>query len=175
MPAKKISLDPVSHLTADAIGKPGERVFYIQGIKENQLVTLIIEKVQLQSLIVGIEEFSEEIMQQYPKLSVVTGEYVESEMHIQSPFKADFRVGDIGLTYDQERDLVCLIIKEIVIEIPEGEEESVARLWCTRLQLLKFAKWAKEVASKGRPICPQCQQPMEPEGHFCPKKNGHKH
>jgi hypothetical protein len=25
------------------------------------------------------------------------------------------------------------------------------------------------------PMCPQCGQPMEPEGHFCAKKNGHLH
>jgi predicted amidophosphoribosyltransferase len=31
------------------------------------------------------------------------------------------------------------------------------------------------VVNRGRPICPQCGEPMDPAGHFCPKKNGNKH
>jgi predicted amidophosphoribosyltransferase len=26
----------------------------------------------------------------------------------------------------------------------------------------------------GRPICSMCGQPIDPEGHFCPRKNGHR-
>ena len=50
----------------------------------------------------------------------------------------------------------------------------MVRYWCTRAQLLTLANWAVVVIERGRPICPQCGEPMEPEGHFCPKKNGHK-
>jgi len=31
------------------------------------------------------------------------------------------------------------------------------------------------VAGQGRPICGNCGEPIDPEGHFCPKRNGHKH
>jgi uncharacterized repeat protein (TIGR03847 family) len=175
MSSNEISLDPVAQISADAIGKPGERVFYLQGAKGEQVITLIIEKVQLQSLIVGIEQFLEEIAEQFPKLPSTNGNYEEKDMQLLLPFKPEFRVGDIGLAYDEERDLVCLIIKEIVLDKPEGEESRSVRFWCTREQLVKLAKWGAVVASRGRPICPQCLQPMEPEGHFCPKKNGHKH
>jgi uncharacterized repeat protein (TIGR03847 family) len=57
----------------------------------------------------------------------------------------------------------------------DPEEAAVVRFWCTRLQIRRLADWSREVINRGRPICPQCGQPMEPEGHFCPKKNGHKH
>jgi len=63
----------------------------------------------------------------------------------------------------------------IVMEDGDPEEASVVRFWCTRQQAGGLAAWSSEVVQRGRPICPQCGQPMEPEGHFCPKKNGHKH
>ena len=54
MPKINLSLDPVDLITVDAIGKPGSRVFYIQGRQGSQVVSLIIEKLQLQSLIAGV-------------------------------------------------------------------------------------------------------------------------
>ena len=35
MPHEEIELRPVTHITTDAIGQPGKRVFYIQGWQEN--------------------------------------------------------------------------------------------------------------------------------------------
>jgi len=174
MTNNEIILDPVSHITVDAIGKPGERTFYLQGIKGTQTVNLLIEKVQVQTLVVGAEQFLEEIYERYPKLGATEGSFSEEEMHISPPVEPDFRVGDIGLAFDLERDLVCIIAKEISLDVKEEKEMSIARFWCTRAQLVALSKWGKEVAARGRPICPQCLQPMEAEGHFCPKKNGRK-
>ena len=63
MPRSELDLNPVSHITVDAIGQPGKRIFYLQGWREAdpQPVTIIIEKVQLQNLALGIEEMLAEI------------------------------------------------------------------------------------------------------------------
>ncbi len=61
--------------------------------------------------------------------------------------------------------------------VPRGDDPdqaAVVRFWCTRPQARRMAHWAAEVISRGRPICPQCGEPIEADGHFCPKKNGHK-
>ncbi len=83
--------------------------------------------------------------------------------------------GEIGLGYDKERDKVVLFVKEILTEEDDPENAAVIRFWATRAQMRQLARWGVEVVSRGRPICPQCGQPEEPEGHFCPKKNGHLH
>ncbi len=173
----EINLDPVDHITVDALGKPGSRVFFIQGKKDAEVVSLIIEKVQLQSLTLGIPDFFEEIRRRFPDLPAMEGHFEEENMQIQPPVDPKFRVGNLGLAYDDERDLVCIIAREL--QIGEGEDDdeengTIVRFWCTRVQLAALARWGVVVAERGRPICPQCQQPMEPEGHFCPKKNGHK-
>jgi hypothetical protein len=51
-----LDLNPVDHLTADALGPPGKRVFYLQGWQGERTVTLIIEKIQLQPSR-GVEQF----------------------------------------------------------------------------------------------------------------------
>ncbi len=175
MPATEIDLRPVTHITTDAIGPPGKRVFYIQGWQDERTVTLIVEKIQIQSLAIGLEQFLSEIYEKYPELLDASGDYTEEKMHIHPPVDPLFRVGELGLGYEAEEDLVVLITREVVSEGNSPEDSRVVRFWCTRSQIRAMCLWGMEVASRGRPTCPQCGEPMEPEGHFCPKKNGHKH
>jgi uncharacterized repeat protein (TIGR03847 family) len=86
-----------------------------------------------------------------------------------------FRVGELGLGYDADNDLVVLVARELLTEEQDPEEGRVVRFWCTRSQLRAMCRWGMDVAARGRPSCPQCGEPMDPAGHFCPKRNGHKH
>jgi uncharacterized repeat protein (TIGR03847 family) len=181
MPKTEIDIDPCDHITSDAIGQPGQRVFYIQAFQADKTYTVIIEKTQLQSLAVGAEQFLAEVSRQNPNLEEASADFNEEQMRISPPVDPAFRVGEIGLGYDQTRDRVVLFVREVQAEEQEQEPEPEAdtgivyRFWCTRTQLRQLARWGVEIASRGRPTCPQCGQPMEPGGHFCPKKNGHMH
>jgi uncharacterized repeat protein (TIGR03847 family) len=175
MPAEEIDLQPVSHITTDAIGQPGKRIFYLQGWQGTRTITLIVEKIQIQSLAVGLEQFLSEIYQRYPELPDAGGDYEETRMRINPPVDPLFRVGELGLGYDAENDLVVLVAREMVGEEEDAEQSRVVRYWCTRTQIRAMCHWGMQVAGRGRPICPQCGEPMDAEGHFCPKKNGHKH
>ncbi|HJW90596.1 MAG TPA: DUF3090 domain-containing protein [Anaerolineales bacterium] len=175
MPRIEIELRPVTHIMTDAIGLPGKRVFYLQGWQGDKTVTLIVEKIQIQSLAVGLEQFLTEIQEKFPQLPDASADFIEEKMHIHPPFDPIFRVGELGLGYDSENDLLVLVAKEMVPEGQNTEEGGVVRFWCTRSQLRALTHWGLEVASRGRLLCPQCGEPMNPEGHFCPKKNGHQH
>jgi uncharacterized repeat protein (TIGR03847 family) len=175
MPATDLDLKPVMHITTDAIGQPGKRVFYIQGWQEERTVTLIVEKIQIQSLAVGVEQFLNEIHEKFPALSAASADYDEEQMHIRPPVDPLFRIGEISLGYDSDTDMVILVTREITAEGDNPEDASVVRFWCTRDKLRAMCHWGIQITGQGRPICPQCGEPMEPEGHFCPKRNGHKH
>lgn len=170
-----INIRPVDHITADAIGAPGKRVFYVQGWKNEKVYTLIIEKFQLQTLAIGVEQFLGEIFQKFPSLPEASTMYEEEHMKISPPVEPIFRVGEIGLGYDAEEDLVALVCREILTEDRESDSAGVVRFWCSRSQLRALTLWGLDVVNQGRPLCPQCHAPMEPDGHFCAKKNGHKH
>jgi uncharacterized repeat protein (TIGR03847 family) len=174
MPISEIELRPVTHITTDAIGQPGKRVFYIQGWQGQRTVTLIVEKIQIQSLAVGFEQFLSEIHQRFPDLEDASVEYDEEKMHIQPPVDPLFRVGELSLGYDTDNDWVILVAREALLEEQAIEDNRVVRFWCSRSQIRSMCRWGLEVASRGRPFCPQCGEPMDIDGHFCPKKNGHK-
>ncbi|MCJ7700543.1 MAG: DUF3090 domain-containing protein [Anaerolineales bacterium] len=167
----EIELNPINRITMDAIGPPGKRVFYLQAATDEETVTLVAEKFQVQSLAVGVEQFLAEIAERFPDLPDASPDYDDNRMTIQPPVDPLFRLADIGLGYNAEEDKVILIVHEL---LPEGTEDDpgIVRLWCTRSQLRALGHWGIEVTQRGRPICPQCGQPEEPEGHFCVKKNG---
>jgi len=175
MPRTEIEIDPVTRLTTDAIGQPGQRVFFLQAEGAASSVTVLIEKVQVQTLGIGVEHFFTELAERFPDLPAASEVYNEEQMRIEPPTDPLFRVGEIGLAYDADRDMVCLVVNEILSEEVSEEDAGVVRLWSTRSQLLALTAWGKELATRGRPLCPQCGEPMDPAGHFCPKKNGHKH
>jgi uncharacterized repeat protein (TIGR03847 family) len=175
MSEKEIDLQPVTHLTTDAIGPAGKRVFYLQGWQDQRIITLIVEKIQIQSLALGVEQFLAEVKQKFPDLPDAQIDFIEDKMHIHPPVDPMFRVGELGLGYDMDNDQVVLVARELISEGQEAEDGRVVRFWCTRSQIRAMSIWGLQVASRGRPLCPQCGEPMEPEGHFCPKRNGHKH
>jgi uncharacterized repeat protein (TIGR03847 family) len=172
---KLIELRPVGHITTDAIGPAGKRAFYIQAWKDDRTITLSCEKTQIQSLAVGVEQFLADVNTKYADLPDASAEYDEDQMHVHPPLDPMFRIGQLGLGYDPDADLVALELRELLEgEDSKADDQTVVRLWCTRSQIRALANWGLEIAARGRPLCPQCGQPMDPEGHFCAKKNGHR-
>lgn len=170
-----LDIDPCEHITADAIGKPGRRVFYLQAHKADQIITILIEKIQLQTLAIGIEKFLAELEANNLTLAQAISDYDEDHMRILLVGEPLFRAGDIGIGYDSDRDLMVLVTKEILLDEMTDEDASVVRFWCSRSQAKALAHWTVELSHRGRQNCPQCGLPMEPDGHFCLKKNGYRH
>jgi len=175
MSPMQYEINPVDHITTDAIGEPGHRIFYLQASQNERNIILLVEKAQIQTLAIGLEQFLAEIMQQYPDLPEASSEYDEEKMHIRGPIDPLFRIGEFGLGYEVESDVIILVARAAVEEGQQPENVDEAQFWCTRSQIRAMCHWGIELAARGRPICPQCGEPMEPEGHLCPKKNGHKH
>ena len=171
-----IDLNPVSHITVDAIGQPGERVFYLQGKNEDQVITLLVEKFQIQTLALAIENLMSELREKMPDISPASPDYEEENMVLEVPLDPIFRVGELSLGYDPGHDLMVLIAKEVPLDNPDTEDESLSeiRFWCTRSQLWALSRWGIELASRGRPVWPSTGEPILPPGEFSPKNNGHK-
>lgn len=175
MAGNQVEFNPVSRLTTGYIGQPGKRVFYLQAQKGSRIATLLIEKQQVEALAQGVEDFLKELYEKFPELPVASAAYTVEEMRLSVPLDPLFRIGQLGLGYDQENDLLVLVAQEIAVEGREPEDLSSARFFATRSQMLAFSRYGLSLVRQGRPVCGNCGQPIDPEGHFCPRSNGHKH
>ena len=126
-------------------------------------------------LAVSIEQFLNDLQKRFPDLEQPDPDYAEPEMALAEPVEAAFHIGNMGLGYDEKEDRLLFVLRQAVEEIPGGGEVAEASFWCTRTQLLRMARWGTELTRRGRPICGNCGNPIDPAGHFCPRRNGHKH
>ena len=173
MPNEIFDLNPVTHITAGAVGEPGNRTFYIQARQGSQLVTLLCEKQQVAALALGVEQLLEQLAEKDPKLAQTIDLVLEVNMELEEPLDPVFRVGQMGLGYDEERNLLVLVAQELLPEGQDASTASSARFWGTAEQMRTMAHHAQAVVASGRPTCPLCGAPIDPEGHFCPRRNGH--
>jgi uncharacterized repeat protein (TIGR03847 family) len=171
MAAEFYEFNPVLRITVGAIGRPGRRVFLLQASDETKTISLRLEKEQVYALARAIDELFREMEQREVRPISSKEEPPEEDMALQEPAEVAFVVGQMGLAFDQSSDRMVLVVQEALLE--EGKEAALARFWATLGQMRALSRQAKEVVAKGRPICPLCQQPIDPEGHFCPRGNGH--
>ena len=169
---EEFELSPADIVTIGTIGPPGQRVFHLQAKQGDTLLTVIIEKVQAAAISESIVKVLEEIQKEY-ELETPEPDLSAMDLDLQEPILPLFRVGQIGLGYDHENDLLMLIVSELLPD-EEGGDPRLARIGATRSQMRALAAHAGEVVAAGRPICGNCGQPIDPEGHFCPRSNGHR-
>ena len=171
MAGKMIEMHPVSRITIDAIGPPGQRVFFLQASQGIETVTLKIEKEQAHVLAQGIDQVLAELAKQFPREISKVEEPLSSELMLRDPLEPLFAIGQIGLGYDESEDVLVLVVQELTVE-EEADNAAVARFWATRGQRQALSRHVQERVAQGRPICPLCNRPIDPDGHFCPKSNG---
>jgi uncharacterized repeat protein (TIGR03847 family) len=170
MSPEQYELNPVSAITVGAIGRPGRRTFFLQAIGGGQTISLKMEKEQVAALAQGIDRILEELEQQEVQATSSTEEPDILELDEEEAAGSSFVVGQIGLGFDQLSHQLVLVIQEIAFT---EEEPAIARLWASPGQMRALSRQAKEIVAQGRPICPLCNEPMDPDGHFCPRGNGH--
>jgi uncharacterized repeat protein (TIGR03847 family) len=171
MAGELVDFNPVSRITIGAVGQPGQRVFLLQANQGSHAITLKLEKEQAMVLATSTIELLEELEQKYPRQQSRFDKPLSSDLLLREPLEPAFAIGQIGLGYDQEHDLIVLVVQELPFE--GLEKPATARFWASRAQMQALSDQTLEVASQGRPICPLCDSPMDPEGHFCPRSNGH--
>jgi uncharacterized repeat protein (TIGR03847 family) len=173
MPYQTFDLKPVDRITADAVGVPGERVFYLQARKGNLLVTVICEKEHVAALALAVDHVLLSMAGNDADAVVEPDPVIHRGMDLEYPLEPAFRAGQVNLGFDQaSRELVVIAYE--TMEEGDDTPPSVARFWATPAQMRAFSIHSQQVVAAGRPICAMCGQPMEPEGHFCPRKNGHR-
>jgi uncharacterized repeat protein (TIGR03847 family) len=171
-----MDLGTVDRITADAVGEPGMRTFYLQARAGAEVVTVIVEKEQVELLARSVLE----LLADNPRETAIA-EVDDDEQTLEDPVDPRFRAGRLSIGFDDTEDRFLLEIDEFVPELEEddprsllvGEPETVT-LWASREQMLALARHGEAVVARGRPRCQFCGNPIDPEGHVCPATNGHR-
>jgi uncharacterized repeat protein (TIGR03847 family) len=170
--------DEVDTFTAAAIGEPGSRTFYLHARAGKQRVTVKCEKQQ----VTAIAQYLRRVLSDLPP-----PEDRPLPVELRDPGEQSFVLGPIGLGYDRGNDRVLVQLEELVApasDEDEDEDEDVedvgaeddtdrghVRLYMTRGQAAAFCDHADELVAAGRPACQWCGNPIDPDGHPCPRMN----
>ncbi|MGH8980584.1 MAG: DUF3090 family protein [Acidimicrobiales bacterium] len=145
--------------TVGAKGPVGERLFLLHFSQGPQKATVKVEKQQVAVLATYLARIVRELGRPA---------HLPEDLDFDVDVEADWIVGTIGVSYDQDSDRLVVIVEEA------GDEGTVARVAISREQAAAFAIRATGLVEAGRPPCPLCGLPLDPSGHDCPRTNGHR-
>ena len=167
---------------AGTVGEPGERAFYLQAVEEPRVVSVLMEKQQVQVLSERIGALLEEVHRRFgADLPAETAD-VGDLQPLTTPVEEEFRVGTMGLGWDSEAEAVVVellaatdaeVDESVVLDDTEEGPDAV-RVFLSPLQAREFAARSERVLSAGRLPCPLCEEPLDPAGHVCVRTNGYR-
>ncbi|MHA6628903.1 DUF3090 domain-containing protein [Pseudonocardia sichuanensis] len=165
---------------AGTVGEPGDRSFYLQAIESARTVSVLLEKQQVSVLADRISALLQEVARRFG--SEVSDEEPGTDLDpLAVPLEEEFRVGTMGLGWDADSSSVVVELLAVTEEevdesivLDDAEEGPDAlRVFLSPVQAKAFADRAERVVSAGRPPCPLCAEPLDPEGHVCVRLNGY--
>jgi uncharacterized repeat protein (TIGR03847 family) len=158
--------------TADYIGEPGHRTFYVQIRTESATSTLLAEKEQVAVLADKLRELL--VLVDSSDTVLASTPARDPALALVAPVEPDWRVGAMGLAYEEDTDRILIVVQQASTEAEEETEEMGVRVAVRRDQARAFVLHALAVVAEGRPLCQLCGLPIDPAGHVCPASNGHR-
>jgi uncharacterized repeat protein (TIGR03847 family) len=168
--------DEVDEFSAGAVGEPGSRVFYLSARHGRQRVTVRCEKLQVKAISTWLRNVLNDLPPSDNRPLVRQPDLGSAPDHA-------FVLGPIGLGYDRANDRLLVQLEELLEDDAaddESDDESAGlepsdrghiRFYVTRGQADAFCEHADRVVAAGRPPCQWCGNPIDPQGHACPRMN----
>ncbi|MCZ4118222.1 DUF3090 domain-containing protein [Streptomyces sp. H39-S7] len=193
MPRQVFFYEQPDRFVAGTVGEPGQRIFFLQATGAGRTTSVALEKTQVAALAERIDELLDEVVRRTGGSTVVPavapGDLADTAP-LDSPVEEEFRVGTMALAWDSTQERMVLEAQALVEVEPDADDATLEaaeelreddengppllRVHLTGAQARSFAKRALDVVSAGRPPCPLCSLPLDPEGHVCPRQNGYR-
>ncbi len=185
--------DPPDRFVAGTVGLPGRRTFFLQATAGPRVTSVALEKTQVAALAERMDELLDEVVRRSGGSAAVPAmapSEISDSAPLDTPIEEEFRVGTMALAWDGEEQRM-IVEAQALVELEADTEEDLAeaeerllqdeengppmlRVRLTGAQARAFAKRALDVVNAGRPPCPLCSLPLDPEGHVCPRQNGYR-
>ncbi|HBO55268.1 MAG: DUF3090 domain-containing protein [Kytococcus sp.] len=171
-----VDFDPPERFVLGTVGPPGQRAFFLQASDSTRRLQISLEKLHAQILAERIGELLDQVAGL--EATVAAAAEAADNAPLDTPISEDFRVSALALSWDEERHVVVIEAHDHDPDEPEdggptGERKSM-RVSLPPAQARAFARRCETIVRAGRPSCPFCGGPLDPDGHICPRANGYK-
>jgi uncharacterized repeat protein (TIGR03847 family) len=143
----------------------------VQAREKNRIVSVALEKAQVQAIANRLELIVAEVRKSSPLISVTTEP--QDDAPLDTPVDEEFQVGSISLAWNEAEQLLSFELYELEDDEQEAEGQ-VLEINFSLGMALAFAQRSKAVVNAGRLPCPFCGIPIDPRGHLCPRANGYR-
>jgi uncharacterized repeat protein (TIGR03847 family) len=178
--------DPPERFVAGTVGPPGQRTFFLQARSGARVVSVSLEKQQVQALSERIDELLDDVMASDVNdamIPAVAPLGLEDSEPLEQPIEEEFRAGTMTLSWDPTDQRIVIEVfpyTEAAVVSPDQvdqdfEEPDPEEVFLVRIPAgvaRAFVKRSEQVLEAGRPSCPFCGNPIDPEGHLCVRANG---
>ncbi|MER2207336.1 MAG: DUF3090 family protein, partial [Rhodococcus sp. (in: high G+C Gram-positive bacteria)] len=154
----------------------------LQAVHESRVVSVLLEKQQVQVLADRMGLLLEEVHRRFGTEVPPQADDVSDLSPLVTPLDAEFRVGTMGLGWDA--DAGAVVVELLAVSETEFDESVVlddaddgpdaVRVFLTPEQAREFSLRSERVIAAGRAPCPLCGEPLAPEGHVCIRTNGYR-
>jgi len=178
MPSIVHTFDWPDRVVVGTVGHPGSRAFYLQARDGARVTSVGLEKMQSAALAEKIDEILDQLMAADGNpVSVPTGipiELVDNEP-LDQPVEPEFRAGALSLGWDPSTAQVVIEAFPLIEADDEADLADETELEPDEVMVVRipvgtaraFAARTLEIVGAGRPLCPLCGRPIDPEGHVC--------
>jgi uncharacterized repeat protein (TIGR03847 family) len=198
MPRRRYIFDPPDRFIAGTVGDPGNRSFFLQAREGGRVISVALEKVQVAVLAERLGDLlgqldrrgvphgsseSERVLEEALGRVDAGGLLGEDPATLDEPLVEAFRAGSLTLGWDAEAQRVLVEARaqdedgEAIDPDDDDDEDEdgpdLLRVRLTAAAARSFVARAARVVASGRPPCPLCGAPLDPQGHICPRRNGH--
>ena len=191
--------DPPERFIAGTVGQPGNRTFFLQARTGSRVVSVSLEKVQVAAVAERLGHLLFELDQR-GLVELGADRPAEDAAPLDEPLAEAFRAGTLTLGWDGGRERILIEARAMSDEDEEADEDEqeeegvedeamaaaietfladddpdgpdLLRVHLTAEAARAFVERAVRVVRSGRPPCPLCGNPLDPQGHICPRRNG---
>jgi len=172
--------DPPDRFVCGTVGPVGERTFFLQAIAGPRIISVALEKVQVAVMADRIGAILAELDRR-GTAPALPAPVEQDERPLDEPLREEFRVGTIALSWDEDQGVLEVEARAQtddpeVLEVERDDDDEgpdLVRVRISPVAARGFVERAARIVAGGRPPCPFCGQPLEPQGHLCPRRNGY--
>ena len=185
--------DAPDRFVAGTVGQPGERAFFLQAREGNRITSVACEKQQVSVLAEHLDKVLDEVVRRSAgEIDVPPASASARDVDpLDAPISEEFRVGTMTIAWDPSIDRIVIELfsnvdteedepgtdpaaRQAQVESDEINADEVFVVKITASYARDFVARAQALVAAGRPPCPFCLQPLDPNGHVCPRANGYR-